>query len=117
MSSLRQRKSPPQVSPAVEVIDLLRELVELQRQTAGDTAAIKAMMEAAQPPPANRTDTAPLIDQADLLTPKQSTAFAKRDVTTVRRWCREYEIGIEIGGTLFVSKEKLLAHLAKHHAD
>jgi hypothetical protein len=64
----------------------------------------------------NNHDDAPtpreLIDKADLLTPQQASGIAVRDEKTIRRWCRDFEIGIVIGGTLFIRKSKLLAHLA-----
>jgi len=53
-----------------------------------------------------------LIDKADLLTPQQASGIAVRDEKTIRRWHRDFGIGIVIGGTLFIRKSKLLAHLA-----
>jgi hypothetical protein len=50
------------------------------REAVDHLAAIRAMMEAAaQAPPANQTDTAPLIDQTDLLTLQQAAGLAHRN--------------------------------------
>ena len=105
MSSLRQRKSPPQVSPAVDPV----EVVELLRQIAADIAAIRQATEgnAVPAPPPHE-----VIDPNDLITPQQAAGIAGKDATTVRRWQREFDIGTTIGGTPFIFKSKLLAHLA-----
>ncbi len=126
MSSLQRRKSQPQASQLEEAVELLRELVELQRQTAADTAAIKAMMEAAaQPAPVDNEAPTPhevidqikLIDQTQFLTPKQAAAIAGKDATTMRRWLREYDIGVTFATTTYIDKTKLLARIAKRSPD
>ena len=53
-----------------------------------------------------------LIDPDDLLTVQQASGLAVRDEKTIRRWLRDFEISIVLGGTLFIRKSKLLAHLA-----
>ena len=106
MSSLQKRKAKPQVSPAVEVIDLLREAVD-------HLAAIRAMMVATQAPVSNEAPPPhEVIDPNDLITPQQAAGIANKDATTMRRWQREFDIGTVIGGTPFIFKSKLLAHLA-----
>jgi hypothetical protein len=107
-----RRKAQRQISSALEVVGLMREAVE-------HLAAIRAMMEtaqAAQAPSApidNNNDAPPeLIDRTDLLMVKQAAGIAGRDEKTIRRWHGDFEIGIVIGGTFFIRKSKLLAHLA-----
>jgi hypothetical protein len=83
------------------------------REAVDHLAAIRAMMEAAaQAPPANQTDTAPLIDQTDLLTLQQAAGLAHRNESTIRRWQRQFDIGTTICSTPWIFKSKLLAHLA-----
>ena len=110
-SSSSRRKATPQVSPS--------EVTYLLHIAAGHLAAMRAMMEEATHTlgaTINNHDDTPtpreLIDKADLLTPQQASGIAVRDEKTIRRWHRDFGIGIVIGGTLFIRKSKLLAHLA-----
>ena len=113
-----RRKPQSQPAPAVDpVAALLAELVALQRVAVDHLAAMRASMEEATQPSAaiNNNDEAPtssLIDPDDLLTVQQASGLAVRDEKTIRRWLRDFEISIVLGGTLFIRKSKLLAHLA-----
>jgi hypothetical protein len=109
-----RRKPQSQPAPAVDpVAALLAELVALQRVAVDHLAAMRASMEEATQPSAaiNDNDEA-LIDPDDLLTVQQASGLAVRDEKTIRRWLRDFEISIVLGGTLFIRKSKLLAHLA-----
>ena len=102
----RRIKPPPDA--ATEVIDLLRIAVD-------HLAAMRAMMEettqAAQTP--NNNDAVPLSDLIDdVLTVQKAAGIAGRDEKTIRRWHADFEIGVVIGGTLYIRKSKLDAHLA-----
>ena len=105
-ATVRRRSKPPP-GAANEVVNLLRIAVE-------HLAAMRAMMEAAQAAINNNDPTPPpdLIDMADLLTVQQSAGTAGRDEKTIRRWHADFKIGVMIGGTLYIQKSKLIAHIA-----
>jgi len=116
MTATRRKPQPqqPRNAPAVDpALAQLAELVALQRVAVDHLAAMRASMEEATQPSAaiNDNDEA-LIDPDDLLTVQQASGLAVRDEKTIRRWLRDFEISIVLGGTLFIRKSKLLAHLA-----
>jgi hypothetical protein len=105
-----RRNHPPPLSPADEVLILLR-------QMAADIAAIRQITEGSATPDVAQPDEA--IDPKDLITPQQAAGIAEKDASTMRRWHRETpNIGTIIGGTLFIRRSKLLERLAvtKHSA-
>jgi hypothetical protein len=51
---------------------------------------------------------------ADKLTPAEAVEFAEEEhsisveISTIRIWCTKYNIGIKIGGRLFINKKRLI---------
>ena len=120
-----RRKPQPRNAPAVDLVAaLLLELIDLQRVAVNHLAAIRAKMmeeETAQAPAAaisNNGDapTSSLINPDDLLTVQRAAGIAGHVEKTIRDWHRVFGIGIVLGGTLFIQKSKLLAHLAHKRA-
>ncbi|PZV33380.1 helix-turn-helix domain-containing protein [Mesorhizobium kowhaii] len=50
-------------------------------------------------------------DMPETLAPKEAAHLAKRSESTIIRWCDTYEIGKQVGGRYFISKQKLMDHL------
>jgi hypothetical protein len=114
MTATRRKPQPqqPRNAPTVDpALALLAELVSLQRETNEHLAAIRQQGELSIPETSFGTEPK-LIDPDDLLTVQQASGLAVRDEKTIRRWLRYFEISIVLGGTLFIRKSKLLAHLA-----
>ena len=65
------------------------------------------------PVPATPEEPPRHIDQDDLLTPQQAAHLIGKSDQTIYRWIAQFDIGICITGTTFVSRRKLEAHLAR----
>ena len=120
---LRRNKTPPGAA-ANEVVNLLRIAVE-------HLAAMRAMMEAAQPTqnraaiPQAMSDTPekleamldlthPIAVEAlqDPIATKAAADMAQVSDDTMRRWVDKYDLGVLVAGDNYVSRSKLEKHLA-----
>jgi hypothetical protein len=110
MSSLQRRKAQPQVSPALEVVGLMREAVE-------HLAAIRRRLDEDRTPIEHQpgeTVQPQMINGADLTTFQIAAGEAGVSEKTVRRWYQDHpEIGITVAGAAtYIYRSKLRAYLA-----
>jgi Helix-turn-helix domain len=97
------------------LLSLIRELITQQKMQSMDIAAIRRDIERlANPILPDPTPPEPQQANAlDLLTPKQAAHSVGVSDETARRWARRYNLGVTVGGTMFISRAKLEAHVAR----
>jgi hypothetical protein len=121
-ASSKSTTSPPQKEDAA-MLELLKEVVAAQAETnaaqletIARLAAIDARLAAIERRLAPvavdpSVDVALAVVKADALTLQQAAGLIDHDEKTIRRWCKDFGVGFELGGKLYVFESKLLARV------